>query len=653
MAAPAPRRRGLALLILLLLPSLAWFPPTCRLPDRAVAVVAADRSGHLLDRPFPSDELVNAQGFVVLDGFPVAGSAIGQLFMGGWTRQVAESVRGFSAMTPIYFGVDRDPGLDGSYASGPGDAVQLLSLDSSHRVPVRVRFLADARGDPYLRDRLLVITPDERVPLRSGERYACVVLRRFVARAPGWEPPAALPSWLGLRAGVGTVFRVQDPLSELAALRAAADAAVAADPTILEEREPFREVSGLRYEQGTTPSGLPATIEIVEFEDGGEERTFLNDVSGAPPNVVDIAGGPTRVFQATLTTLSFQDPAGRPYQSPGLGILSDTGRSDGWIAFAADGSLVDPVPVAEPMRVVLQVPRAATARRIVVWAHGSGGDAYEAVQRRRAENDLREIRTRLADRGAVVLSADQPLFGQRFPLIDQGYETNLAVVNVPNLPAFRAAMQQGAIDQHLLLRFARERLTDALAELGEGAGLDPRRLGLFGHSIGAQIAGVAAALHQDGGPRRLLINGTSGFQTHSVLASDLFELTGIAETIFLLAGVPVPEDPTPERVLGALFGVPPEAWGGIDRFHPLGIPFQLVIDGGDPLPVAASHPIPIDVFQGDGDSKVPVDGPGWIADASRDGTLLRCSPATPYDGHFCVFREEAGSRAFERLADAL
>ena len=636
---------------------LAWlgFAPEACPPSgsaRPTALVAPDRSGHLLDRPYPADELRGDDGLVSLEGFPRSGPALGDLFLGGWLGQVAGSVRGFSAMTPIYFRVDGEPDLASAYESRRWDAVRLVSLDSGHRVPVRVRYRADALGDPYLRDGLLIVTPDERHPLRPGERYACVVSHQAVRPAEGWEPPAELPWRLARRAGIATVFTVQDPVSELLELRRATDAVIEAFPEALQPLEPPREVASVGYAQGVTPSGRAATVETVRFVDGGEEVTYLGRVSGGAAQEIDVLAGPMRVFQITLHTVVFQAPEGRPYQSPGLGILSDTDRTDGWIRFAGDGGLLS-TGMPEPMRVVVQVPRAVSPERIVLWGHGSGGDAYEAVQRKSPGNDIPEIRRRLAERGTVLLSSDQPLFGRRHPLVDEGYETNLAVVNVPNLPAFRAAMQQGAVDQHVLVRFAREGLPDVLAAVGEGTGLDPHRLGVFGHSIGAQIGGVALALHGGSGPRRALINGTSGFQLHSVLASDLFELEGIAETIFLLSGVPLPDDPTPPKVLGALFGVPPQALDGIDRFHPLGFPFQLILDGGDPLPVAASHPVPIVVFQGDGDSKVPDDGPGWIADASREGRLERCTPSADYDGHFCVFREEAGFRAFEDLADGL
>lgn len=645
------RSHGLVGLLLLLL---LGVPVQCPESDpRPRAVVAPDRSEHLLDRPYPSAELRNAAGWVELEGFPLPPPGLGQNFLRGWLRQVASSVSGFSAMTPVYFRFEAEPALREAYPGRPGDPVQLFSLDSRHRVPVRVRFVEDARGDPYLRDGALLVMPDERHPLRLGERYAAVVSRRVARRAPGWSPPAGLPDFVARGAAVATVFRVHDGAEQLETLRAAADAVLDADPSLLQPPDGLREVSSLRYEQGTTPSGTEATLEIVTFANGGQEVTFLEAESGAPPVDVDLTGPPMRVFQTSVRTVTFQDPEGRPWQSPGLGIIFDTERSDGWMPFSPDGVL-DPATIGtEEIRVVVQVPREGRDHAMVLWGHGSGGDAYESVQRTDPANDMPEIRARVAERGAILLGSDQPLFGRRFPLVEEGFDDNLTLVNIPNLPAFRDNVRQGAVDQHVLVRFARDVLPGLLeAEMGHDV-VDPRRIGYFGHSVGAEITAVAAPLHArdlDG----ILINGTSGFKMHSVLASDLFRLEGtVGEAIFALAGIPVPEDPTPAETLGALFGVPEAAVDGIDRFHPLGQPFQLIIDPSDPLSLAPEHPTPITVFFGEGDTFVPPDGPVWLADASRDGELVTCTPGGDFNGHFCVFREETGFRAYERLVDGL
>ena len=635
-----------SLLALLLLSVLVGF--RCAADPRPVALVAPDRTGHFFDRPFPSDELRAETGFVDLSAFAETGT-FGQLFLDGWLAQVGASVRGFSSVGAVYLRFDRDPELAEHYSGAPSDPVRLFGLDSGHRVAVRTRWIESSLGDPFLPDRTLLLLPDERTPLRSGERYAAWVSKDVAARAPGWSPPVALPAPLRARAAVATVFTVQDLRAQMRSLRDATDRALAEAPSLLEPTPGLRRVTRLAYGPGATPSGDAATAERVTFEDGTEAVTFLR--AGAPESEVDLESGPLRVYEATIRTLAFQEAAGRPYQSPGLGILFDTERTDGWIPFdAAGATLREPTP--EPLRIVLQVPTDLPVRAVLIWGHGSGGDAYEAIQRTDPANRIDEIRTRLAARGVAILSSDQPLFGRRFPLIDAGYDPSLAVVNVPNLPAFRANVRQGGVDQRVLWHFVRE----VLPELPEIANAVPgfeRRVGIFGHSIGAQIAGVAAPLH-DPSLGGVLLNGTGGFVSHSVLAGDLFSLEGsVAGLIFQIAGIPAPPDPTAPTILGALLGVPEAAWSRIDRFHPLTIPFQLVIDGADPLAVAAEHPIPTVVHLGDGDSFVPPDGGAWLGEAPREGEFVPCTPLADYNGHFCLFREESGFETFERFADGL
>jgi hypothetical protein len=469
---------------------------------------------------------------------------------------------------------------------------------------------------------------------------------RIAEPAAGWTPPPEAARW---DAAVATVFSVQDVPNDLRQLRATADAFLDANSDLLAPQGGLREVATLAYTQGQTPNGRAATLETVTFVDGGTEVTYLDDAN-VTDQWVDLTSGPMAVYQATIHTAAFQQAAGRPYQSPGLAILFDTTRTDGWIEFDVAGDLVS-TPRAEPMRVVVQVPRDRDATAIVDWAHGSGGDAYSSIARVDPANQIGPIRERIAELGAVIVGGDQPLFGRRFEFQQRGYEDTLLVVNIPNLPAFRANVQQGAVDQHVRLRFAREVLPGLFAP----GVITPSRVVGFGHSIGAQMAAVGAGMDEPGAgsPDALLINGTVGFVTHSVVASDLFEIRGgVGAQILDLIGLEPDPNATPAEILGALFGVPESAWPNIDRHHPLALPFQLIAEGADPLAVAAAHGIDLTVFAGDGDSKVPPDGFAWLADATPFGTLYHCTPSAPYDGHFCVFREPDGIAAFEQLLGA-
>lgn len=653
---PAPRTRAVvarsslaAGVAALLLAVVAQCAPPAQ-PQRPRAIVAPDRSAHLLDRPYPSDELRSPLGGVALTGFPRVGPTIGQLFMSGWLAQAERVARGFSATTPIYFRFESQPVLATRYEGRLVDPVRLLCLDHREAVPVNVRWIADSNGDPYLPSGTLVITPDETRPLRSGARYVALVSRRVARPAAGWSPP---PEVAGFDAAVSTVFTVQDHAGELDALRRAADALLDANPALLQPAAGLREVASISFEQGTI-GGRATTVETVTFADGGTETSYLRGLAGAAPRTIDLTSGPMAVYQATIHTAAFQDPTGRPWQSPGLGILLDTARTDGWIEFGPDGAPLR-APIPEPMRVVVQVPRRGSGFAVIDWGHGSGGDAYEPVARTDPANDVAAIRTRLAERGVIVVSGDHPLFGTRFGFMAAGYDNDLLAVNIPNLAAFRANFQQGAIDGHVRRRFAREVLPALLGPSWFG---DPvRGVGAFGHSIGAQMAGVGAGMYRRGDPAApgaALLNGTGGQLTHSVLASDLLQIEGtVGSAIFQLAGLSPRPGATAAEVLGALLGVPEPAWPNVDRHHPLALPFQLLVDGADPLAMAREHRVPIDVMGGENDSKVAFEGFAWLAAAFRLGALAPCTPTSAYDGHFCVFRELAGLEAFARLADRL
>jgi len=620
-------------------------PPAPGPTVRARALVAADRSGHFLDRPFPSDELLTANGTVDLSSFPKAGPELGRKFLGGWTKQIAADVFGFSALSTIYFRFDAPLAVAGRYESKEGDAIVLRSLDSEDRVPVNVRFVASADGDPYLRDGLLVIMPDETHPLRSGERYLAMVSTRVADLAAGWTPPAEAKD-----ACVASVFTVQNHRRDLATLRDAADAFIDAHPGLLVPGAPLRTVTSLRYEQGMTPNMKVATVETVSFEDGGTETTYLTKDAAATDRTIDVRSGPYAVYQAEVGTAAFQDPKGRPYSSPGVGFINDWQRTDGWIHFDKQGTLLDAAH-AESMRVLIQVPRDGQGPHpVVLWSHGSGGDACEAINRVDQADRILDIRATLAGAGAIVVSWDMPIFGRRFPLIEDGYSGDQAYINPGNLIAFRDTPRQAAIDLHTLHRFVTEVLPGLL---GDGS-VDTQRVGAFGHSTGSQVSVVAAATVAPGtGPSRLLLSGAGGFIANYMVASDLLALGDTADLLFMVAGVAKPDLVTPQSILGALFGVPATGWADFDRHHPLFIPFQTAIDGSDPLAVADVVTVPATVFIGAGDQRVPAASARWLAAAFPNGTLVPCTPTSDYDGHYCALREPAALETFRHFVESL
>ncbi|MFN8642078.1 MAG: hypothetical protein U0802_10640 [Candidatus Binatia bacterium] len=178
-------------------------------------------------------------------------------------------------------------------------------------------------------------------------------------------------------------------------------------------------------------------------------------------------------YEATIQTLAFQDPAGRPYQTAGIGLIGDRQRSDGWIHFARGAALRDAAPRAHarggpgagaPARGTLSSP-GRTARRQRLRAHSA----------RHQIDDLPALRQTVAEAGAIIVSADLPLFGTRFPLIDSGFPSDIGFINVANLAAYRDNVRQGAVDQRVLHRFATEALPSLLGA-GRGRPEPGRRL---------------------------------------------------------------------------------------------------------------------------------------------------------------------------------
>jgi hypothetical protein len=603
--------------------------------ERPTAIVAADRDGFFFDRPFPSDELRRADGTVDLAGFPIPEQALAATMVGGWARMMGESATGFSALGPITFRLDGPVEVEPTYPGEPGDPIRLFSLDSAHQVPIEVRFLARPQGDPFLGPNTLVLRPDPRHALRSGERYAAVVDRSLARPPEGYTPPPELDGERGI--GVATVFTVQDSLGQLRALRAATDAVLDANPEYLVPPV-LREVASIRFRPATSPSGRAATECLVTYAEGDSQITWLADRAGQETFTLDLSAGPMRVLEGRITTVSWRPLDEAPWASPGAGFLSDFSRSDGAIAFGADGApLATPEP--EAMRVVVQVPREGSSHGLLLWDHGTAGHAYNAVQHQRPERRIPELSAAAAEAGWIVISRDQPLYGQRYPLIDEGFDASLGFYNIANLPAFRDNLRQGAVDQHVTFRFATEVLPDLLTP---GA-VDPGDVAAFGHSLGSITAHLGLIAAEGAGPSRMLASGAGGALAHFVTDTGLLGTDNdVVELLSAFVEAELPPDPTGSEAVGALLGLPEEAWGQVDAMHPVFLLFQTLMDPADPLAMAAHQPMPERFVVGIGDWQVPNRTTEWLIDALPDATRVDCHALSDYDPHHCTFVEDEG-----------
>lgn len=596
---------------------------------KPTALIADDRREHFFDRPFPSDELISNKGTLDLSGYPRAG-IIGTLYVTGWVRQ-SKLIRAFSPLTPIYFRFDSDIAVDGNYSSHESDPVQLYSLDSNHRVRINVKFQRDNFDDPYFPDNLLMIHPDESDHLHSGERYIALVKDSVATQSdsdfmnnPHFPDDTA----------VATVFTVQDGYGELQGLKREVDRILEENPQLTQPR--VRQVASLRYENGRDDNNNEVTWQIIQFVDGTTERLPLSFSEESRDRTINFSNDPYDLFQMDIQSLVFQPKKSRPYMLYGpLNLLLDWLRRDGAIEFGSTGN-VESNYFSETMRVLVQIPKQGRELPVLMWGHGAGGEAYAAISRKSISDRTQEIRKELAGQ-AIIVSHDTALFGQRFPFFQHAGAADQAMVNIPNLIAWRDNSRQMAVDHRVLYQFIRNYLASEFPDA-----VDETRIAAFGHSTGAQMIGLASVLHGKDGPSAYLHSGGGGFlANYAVQSRNVFKADEtLRKILFFLSGEKEPQEPSSKAFIGAIAGIPASAWDRIDHWHPLLNIFQLISSGADPLAMAKYNPKQTRYFMGVGDEQTPNISTLWSANVKEQFDIVPCEVASnDYDPHYCARRE--------------
>ena len=251
-----------------------------------------------------------------------------------------------------------------------------------------------------------------------------------------------------------------------------------------------------------------------------------------------------------------------------------------------------------------------------------------------------------ADAGTVVVSRDQPLYGDRYSLIEDGFGGSLGFYNIGNLPAFRDNQRQGGADHRVLHRFVRDALPNLFA-------VDPNRIGAYGHSLGSVTAHNGLIQSQGDGALSAFMSGTGGYFTYYVLETGLLGTDNdVVTQIEPILGVSLEGRTAPELV-AALVGLPEAAWPNMNRMHPVMGLFQTIMDPSDPIVLAPAQTQPEILLMGVGDLQVPNRTTEWLAETTPLGELRRCEPTEEYDPHYCTYREEDGLRALKSFLDNL
>ncbi len=301
------------------------------------------RGGGFYAAPFPSEDLRTADGHVALPGFPNPANV-------GIVQQslalVQADADGFAATAGVFFqltaapDVTRLPDLHGSL--GAGSTVFLVGVDTEapdqgQRYPVGVRYEDD--GGPSGAPHMLVVLPQQGVPLRPNTLYAAVVLKALhdttgaplgrsatmAALAAGVQPPGLTASaWDGYRRAVSSlghsgvavgdiaglaVFRTESPTTRLGTLLA--DALARPLPTVtapLQRTDVFDGYcvyhSTLRmpvYQGGTPPYDTAGGAWVLDAMGHGvlQREEEANLVVTLPRAAMPASGFPTTVLIRT------------------------------------------------------------------------------------------------------------------------------------------------------------------------------------------------------------------------------------------------------------------------------------------------------------------------------------------------------------------
>jgi hypothetical protein len=616
-----------------------------------LAVVDPGRPTHYFDVPFPSDDLRTADGGVDLTGFPESTAVLGTV-VAGWGGMAETATRGFGANAPAWFRFEGPLDLPAATTGTPGDPVLLVDLDRGTLHGLELRFVADPLDDPFWGPHTLAMVPAAGETPHSGARLAAVVMASAGVAAPtGYALPAGVAAGLAAagvsaEAAVATVYTVQDSAGQLRALHDAVDAWTDSAPW---QAPVFKRVLGLSYSQGETEGGEPATVQTLTFEDGSTELAFLAAQEDLDHSHDLGDDWPMAVYQAEVPVPYFQGLEGQPWMRSGLGMLLDTDRRDGWFPLDETGLVLTTAPETDTTRVVLSLPKDADGQvlddtPLLIWDHGTGGTAYNSVHRKNQEDEGEGLAGLFASAGVAVLGHDQPLYGTRYPLIDEGFgDGSLGFYSIVNLPVFRDNQRQGGLEGEALRTWAETVLVDGMP----AGSLDLEQVLRFGHSLGSVTA--HNGLVSSEGWSDSFVSGSGSVFAFNFLESGLAGTGhGLFEQLSVLFGIEAAEGDDLGVVLGAALGFESdEARARVDRLHPAIALFQWILDPADPSTSAHDEHSPVTVIMGVGDWQVPNVGTESLVAQLPSATLWPCEVTADYDPHHCLFREAEGFSILE------
>jgi len=480
----------------------------------ASTLVAMDftAKGDFYAAPFPTDA---RSGGADVSDFPNAG---GNTLVSSILAILQKDAGGFGLTSGVFFRLSAplDPTAVPSVAGSvlPGSTVVLLGIDPAspdylHRYPVSTAFLAD--GGPYGTPNMLAVLPLQGAPLRTGTRYAVVVMRSL--RDAAGQPLGVSPAMAAIAAGTAPAGL---GATGVASYQAAVEALAAASIDVT-------AVAGLAAFTTGTPDLAVGKV--------------ISAMNAAPPSI-SAPWVPHEIFR---TYCVYETTIPMPEYQEGTPPYTASGGD--WVFDAAGNPVLQRM---EEANFVVTVPRqkmpAAGYPAVVLSRTGAGGNRPLVDRGQAAVNGGPAIAAGsgpaefYAMAGYAGSSIDGPLGGLRN--LTNGNEDFL-IFNVGNPAALRDNVRQSAAELALQAHILEHVSVDVSgcpgAEApGNLATFDTGNMALMGHSMGATISPLALAFEPR--YRAGLFSGEGGSWIENVIYKQLpVPLLGIAGVLIDIA----------------------------------------------------------------------------------------------------------------------
>lgn len=418
--------------------------------------------------PFPSDDLLAADGHVDISKFPNPSQ---NLFMSQITALITRDARAFATSGGVFFTLTGDvdpstlPDLDGS--THPGASAMLVSLDDGKVIPTWVTFTSD--GGDYGGAHMISMVPLAGIALAPKQKYAAFVTRGI--HDTRGQPIAQSTVLASIEKNVRPPAMPDATFAEytqaLAALqKTGVDASTLAGLTVFTTGDP--------------------TAQMLEVARALLEGPVL--ATKQAPSQGEVFDG-FCVFNAQIDMPDYQ--SGTPPFS----------TSGGDWAFGANGIIQQRLETAS---VVVTIPRTAMPANgfplALMVRTGGGGDRPLVDRGVQAVHDGPPIvagsgpAMEFAKVGFAGAQVDGPHGGLRNVTHD---DEQFLMFNVSNGAALRDNVRESALELAVFERVLENLTIDASACPGTSPStvhFDASKLALLGHSMGATIAPLVLAI---------------------------------------------------------------------------------------------------------------------------------------------------------------